>query len=379
MYHLITVAIGDEIVSGQSMNTNAGWLAEKWIGFGGLVEQHFMIRDDVQSFFKIIDSITACSEHKYCVLCIGGLGPTSDDKTRDMAALYFKKDMLVAQSWVEYLISNYPGIDRGLLERQSFCFDPADVIPNPYGTALPFIFYQKEHIFLFLPGVPKECLGAAEIFFSKYRHILFEGDKRVYTESVCFFHLSERALDHELSSLKERCAFNNLGWGLYPQEGFVRVSVKSYDKNVLYQATAMLKAKYKKFVLEHHDHDYGALHIQKKCRFFIDEKITCGLISSQLSLTYPFLRKVCDFHLSLDPFVMPTGETFVCLQKDENDSHDLLEFYQNESLVSRIRLLKKKSLSFRQNKIFYCFLGFVENILFRQDFLWIDETEICSV
>ena len=82
------IATGDEVVSGQIVNTNASHLASRLSDVGVKVEGHFAVLDRVESLKGVFNHLKQVD----VVLTIGGLGPTRDDLTRQVIADYSKKN-----------------------------------------------------------------------------------------------------------------------------------------------------------------------------------------------------------------------------------------------------------------------------------------------
>lgn len=138
------ITIGDEILAGDIVNTNATWLAKKLNSMGVRVEKITAVGDDAEKIAKAIKS----SEADW-VLVTGGLGPTHDDVTREGIARALGKK-LVRNEQAARMIQR-----RDINPRQLVMADlPEGAIPieNPAGVAPGFII---ENI-IALPGVPRE-------------------------------------------------------------------------------------------------------------------------------------------------------------------------------------------------------------------------------
>ncbi len=119
------VTTGDEIMSGQVIDTNAGWMSEKCWNIGAKVVWRLSVMDDEKS---IGEACRLAAERADIVLVSGGLGPTADDITLPAAAKAFGKD----------------------IEKTG------KAIPNKVGTAPGCEMQLGKALFYFLPGVPKE-------------------------------------------------------------------------------------------------------------------------------------------------------------------------------------------------------------------------------
>ena len=77
---LAIISIGDELLIGQTINTNASWMGVQCTNIGITVSQVLTISDDEQ---EILDCLSYCQNKFDLVLITGGLGPTNDDITKD--------------------------------------------------------------------------------------------------------------------------------------------------------------------------------------------------------------------------------------------------------------------------------------------------------
>lgn len=156
------LSIGDELIHGSNLDTNARWLAQLLERHGLAVERFTVVGDDPALLQRAMDE--ACRRVDV-VVATGGLGPTLDDRTRDVAAqlaggpLWF--DPASWQSILDYLRArNRPIPDSN---RRQAEFPPgAVVLENPVGTAPAFrVRIHRAELFAF-PGVPREMKKLAE-------------------------------------------------------------------------------------------------------------------------------------------------------------------------------------------------------------------------
>jgi molybdenum cofactor synthesis domain-containing protein len=157
------LAIGTELTTGQITNRNAAWISEKLVSLGIEVLLHLTVADERT---PIKDALESCSQVTQHLFVTGGLGPTTDDFTREVVADWLKQPLeFDALSWQRILERlgkfNIPVADSN---RQQCYFPTGSVIlPNPQGTAAGFTFRldskdgsnQDRQIWV-LPGPPLE-------------------------------------------------------------------------------------------------------------------------------------------------------------------------------------------------------------------------------
>lgn len=157
----VVLGIGTELTQGQIVNKNASWISQKLKQLGLLTEAHLVVPDDRPLILKSLKFIEDClSQNSESILFVtGGLGPTSDDFTRDLIAEWMGLSLEFHEpSWqhvVKALESR--GLTAKEIQRQQ-CFFPKEawVLENSAGTANGFYLqYKNIHVFI-LPGPPRE-------------------------------------------------------------------------------------------------------------------------------------------------------------------------------------------------------------------------------
>src|SRR3990167_8834611 len=129
------ITIGDEILSGDIVNTNVVFLSEALWLQGLIVDYQSAVRDDPNT---IRQALLLAARRADVVIVTGGLGPTGDDFTIEIAAKTFHKKLVQNKS------------------KQALIPSGAKVYLNPVGTAPGIGLKFKGVSFYFLPGVPKE-------------------------------------------------------------------------------------------------------------------------------------------------------------------------------------------------------------------------------
>lgn len=147
---------GDEVVSGEVVDTNAAWLAQELSVLGFDVSRHSAVGDRIGALTELLVEISARAD---CCLCSGGLGPTCDDLTAEAVARAFGAPLALDESAlreIEARFTDYglpmPPINR----KQALLPQGARRLPNAWGTAPGFAFDHDRCRFFFLPGVPTE-------------------------------------------------------------------------------------------------------------------------------------------------------------------------------------------------------------------------------
>lgn len=147
---------GEEVITGQVADTNAAWLSSQLITMGFNVSRHTAVGDQLDALIKLLKEIASRSD---CCLCTGGLGPTTDDLTREAVATAFNAPLYFDEAALKNIQGFFQQREKVMAEvnrQQAFFPQGATAIDNLWGTAPAFSFKFQRCLFIFLPGVPYE-------------------------------------------------------------------------------------------------------------------------------------------------------------------------------------------------------------------------------
>ncbi len=155
--HIIT--IGDEILYGQILDTNAQWMSHKLDSIGVKVTQRLTI-GDVKG--DILNTLKYSEEKADIILITGGLGPTEDDLTKPCLADYFGVGMEInaqALADVTAMFKRFKFDLTDINKQQANLPTNCTMLPNNLGTAAGMWFYENNTVFVSMPGIPFEMKG----------------------------------------------------------------------------------------------------------------------------------------------------------------------------------------------------------------------------
>lgn len=147
---------GDEILSGKTVNTNYSYIARKLVDHGFSVSWGTVVGDDRES---LVTAFTQAGERIDAVIVNGGLGPTVDDLSQEVAASAAGVPLTLNEAWLERMRVWYESRGRVMPEnnrKQAMLPEGAEFIDNPVGTACGFAIDIRGARFFFTPGVPRE-------------------------------------------------------------------------------------------------------------------------------------------------------------------------------------------------------------------------------
>lgn len=168
------LATGDEIVHGDTLNTNGQQLAHALSSEGLSLGLHAACSDKEGDIIKCLQFLASTHD---IVIIIGGLGPTTDDLTRFALAKFTGHDLVQHPEALDHIKERLQHskvtINEGNLQQ---CLFPenATLLPNPNGTALGAYYHSQHKLYILLPGPPRECLP----MFNNYVLPMLEQTKR---------------------------------------------------------------------------------------------------------------------------------------------------------------------------------------------------------
>lgn len=153
------ITIGDELLIGQTIDTNSAFIAQELNKIGVWVARRVAIADDRQA---ILDTLAAEAKQADIIIITGGLGPTADDITKPTLCEYFNTKLVVDEGALQNVTDIFKKLGRPLIERntkQAEVPESCIVLPNLRGTAPGMWFEQGGVNYASLPGVPHEMKG----------------------------------------------------------------------------------------------------------------------------------------------------------------------------------------------------------------------------
>lgn len=157
-HRIALLGTGDEIINGDILNTNCQYIAHQ-LFLNRLLPGRQVVASDDQA--EIEEALHYLLKDHLAVITIGGLGPTSDDRTRFAIAKALNKELIFDEKSWQHIVHRLTSLGYQVPEsnRQQCLFpEGATILPNEQGTAAGcYLSYQKKHIFM-LPGPPREIM-----------------------------------------------------------------------------------------------------------------------------------------------------------------------------------------------------------------------------
>lgn len=241
----IIIAIGDELLIGQVLDSNSQYLAAQLDLLGYEVERCITIGDCEEALSSIFNSY---SQQQVVIITTGGLGPTDDDKTRDVLASFFEQPLQLHQPTLDAMrrfLEKTGKIVTEFHSRQAYVPSDSNVLPNQFGTA-PGIHITKGGMQVFsIPGVPYEM---KQIFKDGIKPILereFKGNKKTH-RTLLTAGIAESVLAEKLIPFEKKLP-KNISLAYLPRLGQVRLrlTTRQSDEKTLNQFNELIEELYR--------------------------------------------------------------------------------------------------------------------------------------
>lgn len=223
------INIGDELLIGQVINTNASWMAERLNSIGIRVRQVTAISDSGDHIKSSIDEAFRFSD---LIILTGGLGPTKDDITKHVLAEYYNSKLVMHEPTLQHVEHFFNMRGRTITElnrRQAEVPECCEPLPNSNGTAPGMWFERDGKILVSVPGVPFEMKALVEEYILPRLAAKINGDviihKTILTQGVGESFLAD------LIAEWEDALPSNIRLAYLPQPGIVRLRLTATGNN----------------------------------------------------------------------------------------------------------------------------------------------------
>ncbi|MEM1589573.1 MAG: nicotinamide mononucleotide deamidase-related protein [Candidatus Bathyarchaeia archaeon] len=168
------ISIGNELLIGKTLNTNAQWIAKRATSLGASVRRITVVGDDVDEIVSAVRE--ALGRKPRLIITTGGLGPTFDDKTLEGIAVALNRKLVLNNKALQMIKEKYEeyakvcGLDSAELTphrvKMAMLPEGAEPLPNPVGTAPGVCLDINGTLIVALPGVPAEMEAIFEEFIA---------------------------------------------------------------------------------------------------------------------------------------------------------------------------------------------------------------------
>jgi len=223
------ITIGDEILIGQTVDTNSAWIGSALSLAGFDIIRKTTIHDKRQDILKALGDVTPGTN---VVITTGGLGPTSDDITKQTLCEFFGTKLVLNNEvlrMIETMMSRRKIPLNANILKQAEVPDSARVLTNEAGTAPGLWFEKAGTVFISLPGVPYEMK------FIMDKHVLADLKKRfisqvIYHKNVMTYGVPESRLAELLADFEAGLP-ENIRLAYLPSYGIIKLRLTGSGRN----------------------------------------------------------------------------------------------------------------------------------------------------
>lgn len=225
------ITIGDELLMGQTIDTNSAWIGQQLLQYGIAVSRKTAVSDNEE---EILGAIGGAQSRSKIVIITGGLGPTKDDITKKTLCKYFGCELKQDPAVVAHLEQMFAQRGRKLLDLNLLQADIPEIaitLMNGVGTA-PGMWMENENgIVISLPGVPNEVYHLFEFQVFPRLTERFLVSKRLH-KTLITLQVPESLLSNKLEAYEAQLP-SHLGLAYLPSFNMVKLRLTAKDDQVL--------------------------------------------------------------------------------------------------------------------------------------------------
>lgn len=193
------LSVGTEILFGQIVNTNTVYLSQQMNMLGFDVMYHYTVGDNPKRVEEMIDlAFQDCD----LILTTGGLGPTQDDLTKEVACKALDDTLVMMDDVLEEITKYFKTLGREMTEnnkKQAIMPSRATVFHNDAGTAPGFALEKDGKYIICMPGPPREMKRMFQKSVAPFLQSMIDG--ALYYRQIRFFGIGESMLETQLLDL----------------------------------------------------------------------------------------------------------------------------------------------------------------------------------
>lgn len=291
------ITVGTEILLGDIVNTNSQFLAKELASLGLDVYYQSTVGDNES---RLMDTLNESLDRSDIIITTGGLGPTNDDITKEVAAKCFNQELVFYNNIWKDIKQYFEKIGVEPTEnnkKQAYFPKDCIILNNSNGTAPGAILKKENKMIIVLPGPPKEMIPMFNNELKKHLENLT--DYKLISRTLRFFGIGESELEDKLSDIINNQT--NPTIAPYAKEGEVtlRITAKSYTKddadNLIDEVENKIKTVVGKYLYGYGEttleETVAKLLVEKNLTIAVSESCTGGMVSSTL-IDYPGISQV---------------------------------------------------------------------------------------
>ncbi len=273
--------IGDEILSGKTVDTNSAYLGQKLTEAGFIVKKKLTVGDDKNEIKKAFRELMKDEDIKI-ILTTGGLGPTKDDLTKGAITEYLGLKLIYRDEIYEKIKERFekrglkcPDINRS----QAYIPEGAKILENELGTAPGLIIEKEGKIVIMMPGVPKEMKNMFEKEGLTYLIQKLKPKKKIYSKILRTTGIPESEIQEKLRDFE--------GLAYLPKFTGVDIKVSAISEKELNEKVEKIKEILGNYIYGEDEQKLeeviGKLLKERGLKIGVAESCTGGLIKDRIT------------------------------------------------------------------------------------------------
>lgn len=286
------ITVGTEILLGDIVNTNSQFLAKELASIGVEVYYQETVGDNETRLLNLLEEAFKRSD---IVITTGGLGPTNDDITKEIAAKYFNQELVFYNDIWENIKSYFEKLGLKPTEnnkKQAYFPKDCIILDNPNGTAPGVILKKENKKIILLPGPPKEMIPMFNNSVKSYLQSLT--DYKLISKTLRFIGIGESELEEKLIDIINEQSNPTIALYAKENEVTIRITAKSKDNkkanDLIKSIEDKIKGRVGKYIYGYDnttlEEIVAKLLVKNNMTIAVSESCTGGMVSSKL-IDYP--------------------------------------------------------------------------------------------
>lgn len=292
------LSVGTELLLGDILNTNAQYISKELANLGINVYYQTVVGDNPE---RLKDAYNFALSRADIVITTGGLGPTKDDLTKEIAAEYFNKKLVLDNKSLEEIVTFFKKINREFSEnnkKQAYFPDGCTILENHNGTAPGCIIEENNKIAILLPGPPKEMMPMLNEGAIPYLKRFQKGT--LVSKVLRITGIGESSVDNLIGYIIDRQTNPTVAPYAKDNEVILRLTAKANNEEEAYKLIAPVEKEIREKLEDINvygiqnetiEEIVAKLLINNKLTIAMAESCTGGLLSGQL-INYPGISSV---------------------------------------------------------------------------------------
>lgn len=291
------ITVGTEILLGDIVNTNSKHLAKELASLGVEVYYQISIGDNKERLLQVFEESLKRSD---IVITTGGLGPTDDDITKEVACRYFNQELTLHEPSLEKIKSHFEKLNIKLTEnnkKQAYFPKDSIILENENGTAPGAILKKDKKMIIVLPGPPKEMKPMFENHVKSY--LQNKTENILESKTLRLFGIGESLLEDKIIDIIKEQSNPTIAPYVGNMDVTLRITAKAKDKveakNLISAVEKKIRDRVGEFIYAEGDTSIeevvSKLLVEKNMTISTSESCTGGLVSASL-IDYPGISSV---------------------------------------------------------------------------------------